>query len=151
MDFMTSVRTVFSKYADFKGRAQRSEFWWWVLAIWIISIALSMVDSALFGTVQTYDSGFSMSTNTPILSGLFSLAVLIPNLAVGARRLHDTDRSGWWLLIGLIPLIGFIVLIVFFASKGTPGDNRFGPDPLQTGAGGGMGGDDYAPSSIPRV
>ena len=62
----------------------------------------------------------------PVLSDIYSLAVLLPSLAVGVRRLHDTDRSGWWLLIGLVPLIGFIVLIVFFVQKGTEKENRFG-------------------------
>jgi len=149
MDFMTAIRTCFSKYVTFSGRAQRSEFWWFALFIWLVSIALSIVDSTLFGTVTTYDGGFEASTNTPILSGLFSLAVLLPNLAVAVRRLHDTDRSGWWLLIGLIPLIGFIVLIVFFASVGTKGQNRFGHDPL--GGGGADDDGDFAQSSIPRV
>lgn len=65
------------------------------------------------------------------MSAIWSLANLLPSLAVGVRRLHDTDRSGWWLLIGLIPLIGFIVLIVFFATKGTTGPNQFGEDPIR--------------------
>ncbi|HHB81462.1 MAG TPA: DUF805 domain-containing protein, partial [Aliiroseovarius sp.] len=82
--------------------------------------------------------------------GLFMLATFLPNISVMVRRLHDTDRSGWWYWIVLVPLIGFILLIVWFASKGTTGDNRFGPDPLG-GQGGFGGGDDYRRSDIPSV
>lgn len=153
MDFMTAVKTCFGKYATFAGRAQRSEFWWFVLFVWVTSIVLTIVDSTMFGTVVRTPGGFSASTNTPYLSGLFSLAILLPNLAVSVRRLHDTDRSGWWLLIGLIPLVGFIVLLVFFTSKGTEGDNRFGPDPLggRSYEEGFEDGQRYAKSDIPSV
>lgn len=152
MGFATAVRTCLSKYADFSGRAQRSEFWYFVLFNIVVSWALIMLDSTLFGTVETYQGGFSAYTDTPLFSGLFSLAMLLPNLAVAVRRLHDTDRSGWWYLIGLVPLLGFILLIVWFASRGTPGPNRFGPDPLAGGTGfAGGGEDDMSESSIPRV
>ena len=112
MDFMTSVKTCFRKYADFSGRARRSELWWFALFCFAISVVLGLLDGG---------SG--------LLSGLWSLAILLPSLAVGARRLHDTDRSGWWLLIAFIPLIGFLVLLYFYVSQGTTGPNRFGPDP----------------------
>lgn len=112
-----AVRTCLEKYVTFSGRAARAELWWWALAVFLASLAVNLVDFVLFG-----------SGNQP-LSSLFSLAVLLPNLAVGARRLHDIDRSGWWLLIGLIPVIGVIVLIVFFVQDGTVGPNRHGPDP----------------------
>lgn len=71
---------------------------------------------------------------TGILGGIYSLAILIPSIAVGIRRLHDTDRSGWWILIGLIPLIGAIVLIVFYVQEGTPGTNEYGPNPTEVSA-----------------
>jgi uncharacterized membrane protein YhaH (DUF805 family) len=117
MNFQQSVSSVFRNYANFNGRAARSEYWWFVLFSIIISAILSVIDG----------SG--------MLSGIWSLVVLLPTLAVGARRLHDIDRSGWWLLIGLIPLIGFIVLIWFFVTKGNEGANRFGNDPIgATGA-----------------
>lgn len=105
MTFGQSISTCFKKYADFNGRASRSEFWWWVLFVFLGSAATGYVSQ--------------------IVSGLFSLAVLLPYLAVGARRLHDTDRSGWLQLIGLIPLIGWIVLLVFFIQEPKE-PNRFG-------------------------
>ena len=109
-----AVRTVLSKYADFSGRARRSEYWYWTLATFIADIVLSIVDVAL---------------GTSLLVLLFGLAVLLPGLAVGVRRLHDTGRSGWWLLIALIPLVGVILLTVWFCTDSTPGDNAYGPSP----------------------
>ena len=118
MDFQTAVRTVLSKYVDFKGRAPRSEYWWWVLAVIVVNIILNIIDNIIFGP-----------TMQPI-SALFSLAILLPSIAVGIRRLHDLDRTGWWLLVSFIPIIGALILIYFFVQKGTDGENRFGPDPL---------------------
>ena len=106
MTFPESIKAGFTKYAEFNGRASRSEFWWWVLFVFLVNIATSMVST--------------------VLSGLFALAVLLPNLAIGARRLHDTDRSGWLQLIGLIPLIGWIVLIYWCVQEAKE-PNRFGP------------------------
>jgi len=105
MTFGQSIKTCFSKYADFNGRASRSEYWWWVLFVFLVSGATGIVSESL--------------------SGIFTLAILLPYLAVGARRLHDTDRSGWLLLLNLIPLIGWIILIVFFIQEGKE-PNRFG-------------------------
>ncbi|MBV7407620.1 DUF805 domain-containing protein [Maritimibacter sp. DP1N21-5] len=153
MNMMEAVRAVFSKYAVFKGRSRRAELWWFVLFCFIVNIVLGVVDSVLFGTttetgsLATGDYNFSSSTDTPILSMIFGLATLIPSIAVGVRRLHDINKSGWWILIGLIPLIGIIILIVWYAKAGDKGGNRFGPDPID-GAGGGGG---YAPSSVPPV
>jgi uncharacterized membrane protein YhaH (DUF805 family) len=126
MDFMTSVRTVLGKYVTFSGRAQRSEYWWYALFTFVTSIVLSILDGILFGVTA---AGQSIG----ILSGLFSLAVLLPSIAVGVRRLHDLDKSGWWLLLALIPILGFLVLLYFFIQRGTEGPNRFGPDPLAGG------------------
>ena len=133
MTFIEAIQTCLTKYVTFSGRASRSEFWWFVLFSFAASIALSIIDVAILG-------GYS------ILSTIFSLAILLPSISVAVRRLHDTDRVGWWYWIVLIPLIGIIVLIVFFAQKGTDGDNRFGADPL-----GGGGNDGFAPSSVPPV
>lgn len=109
------------KYADFTGRAPRAEYWWFVLLYVVGYFVASILDSILSLGSMFYAYG-------PITL-LFLLAILVPSLAVGARRLHDTDRSGWWLLIGLIPLIGAIVLLVFFVSEGTQGSNQYGENP----------------------
>jgi uncharacterized membrane protein YhaH (DUF805 family) len=111
------------KYAVFSGRARRTEFWYFVLFNIIVTIVLSLIDT-LLGT-------FNILRGVGLLSGIYGLAVLIPTLAVTVRRLHDIDRTGWWILIGLIPLIGTIVLLVFYLTPGTPGSNRYGPDPKQ--------------------
>jgi uncharacterized membrane protein YhaH (DUF805 family) len=113
--------TALKKYADFSGRAQRAEFWFFVLFFLIIFIVLTIVD----GMIGTMNSAMGMG----ILSLIFYLAMFVPSLSVTARRLHDTDRSGWWILISLVPLVGSIVLLVFMILDGTPGDNRFGPNP----------------------
>lgn len=156
MSFGDAIKTCFSKYVTFSGRAARSEFWWWMLFVWLVQIGLSIVDSILFGTVTTGEGSVSASTDTPILSTIFSLAVLLPTISVIVRRLHDTDRTGWWYWLALVPLVGIIILIVWWATKGTDGPNRFGPDPLNPGAGGGGGGYGYGgegltASSIPSV
>ncbi len=149
MSFSEAISTCFSKYASFSGRAPRSEYWWWILFTWIVGIVLGWV---------------------PFVGLIFQLAVLLPTLAVTARRLHDTNRSGWWQLLplgamavmgavvaamapsdpgagmsstmgvsmaigGVIVLATIILLIVWLASKGTAGDNRFGPDPLALATG----------------
>lgn len=128
------------RYAQFSGRACRKEYWHFVLFLIICLIVLSVIETMLgLGTTERWaesvEPGFGYSAgashNGGPLMGLFALATLIPSLAVGVRRLHDTDRSGWWLLIGLIPLVGAIVLLVFYVEKGTVGPNRFGEDPLQ--------------------
>ena len=109
-------------YVGFSGRSRRSEYWYFTLFYLVIAIVLSVLDGIVFG-------GSVDGKGTPVLSGLFMLAMLLPSIAVGMRRLHDTDRSGWWLLIGMIPILGAIVLIVFFVQDSKPGDNRFGPNP----------------------
>ncbi|MFT4038553.1 MAG: DUF805 domain-containing protein [Thermomicrobiales bacterium] len=156
MGFTDAVRSGFNNYANFNGRALRSEYWWWAVFGWIAGVIARALDSALhlnFATDATTGQG------SGVLSLIVSLALLIPGLAVAVRRLHDTDRSGWWLLLGiipflawivliigalvasstnsdniggwlalgLVPLICWIVLLVWFASKGTPGPNRYGP------------------------
>jgi uncharacterized membrane protein YhaH (DUF805 family) len=111
------------KYAVFSGRSRRMEYWYFVLFNIIVGVVLALIDM-LIGT-------FSAVSNIGLLSGIYSLAVLIPTLAVMVRRLHDIDRTGWWILINLIPLIGAIVLLVFALTPGTPGSNSYGPDPKQ--------------------
>ena len=108
------------KYAVFSGRSRRKEYWYFVLFNLIVSLVLSAID-ALLGTFS--------SANVGLLSGIYGLAVLIPSIAVSVRRLHDIDRTGWWVLISLVPVIGTIVLLVFAVLDGTPDENRFGPNP----------------------
>ncbi len=112
---------VLRKYADFTGRARRKEYWMYTLFTIFVVIGLSIVDEV---------AGLNKATDglSP-LSTLYSLAVLIPGLAVIVRRLHDIGKSGWWLLIMLIPLIGSLVLLVFMVREGDRGANKYGPDP----------------------
>lgn len=109
------------QYATFTGRARRREFWFFQLFVLLIVMVLSLLDRML--------GLFDDETSLGPLSGLFSLAMLLPSLAVSVRRLHDTDRSGWWALLYFVPLLGFLVLLVFFVLDGTRGANRFGEDP----------------------
>jgi uncharacterized membrane protein YhaH (DUF805 family) len=101
-------------YVGFEGRARRKEYWNFALFNFLISLALAVVDAML---------------ETGVLTGLYGLAVLLPGLAVSVRRLHDTNRSGWWLLIGLIPVVGAIALLVFALLDSDPGPNRYGSSP----------------------
>jgi uncharacterized membrane protein YhaH (DUF805 family) len=123
MTFTSAVRSVLTQYVGFQGRARRAEYWWFALFSVLVGIATTILDLALGTDFE----------NSALSGGFFNLianlALLLPSLAVAVRRLHDTDRTGWWLLIGLIPLLGAIVLLVFFVQDGTPGQNRFGPSP----------------------
>jgi uncharacterized membrane protein YhaH (DUF805 family) len=134
MNMQAAVSSVFHNYATFSGRARRAEYWWFILFAFIVSVILSILDATLFGysfTSTTGDGSAGFEYASPgILGSIWSLATFIPGLAVAVRRLHDTGRSGWWLLLFLIPLIGFIVLVVWFASRGNTGTNAFGPDPV---------------------
>lgn len=112
---------VLKKYAVFSGRARRKEYWFFFLFTILASLILAIVDN-LIGT-------FDQRQGIGLLGGIYSLAVLIPSLAVTVRRLHDTDRSGWWILIAFLPLIGAIVLLVFMVLDSNEHENRFGPNP----------------------
>jgi len=114
---------VLKNYATFSGRARRKEYWMFFLISALISIVLTLLD-ILLGT-------YSVEYEAGLFSGLYSLLILIPSIAVVVRRLHDTDRSGWWILISLIPLIGVIVLFVFMCLDSQPGTNRFGVNPKE--------------------
>ena len=124
MDAMTAVRTCLSKYVDFSGRARRSEYWYFVLFNLVVNIVTTILDNVL---------GTDFEGSGGILSTVASLALFLPGLAVGIRRLHDTSRSGWWILIGLIPIVGWIILIVFYVQDSHP-DNKYGPSPKALGA-----------------
>lgn len=126
--FGVAVRRFFAKYATFSGRASRSEFWWWYLLAGVISIVLNILSSALGGSSMSASGGMHYSAGAIvvlIITGLWSLATLVPTLAVSWRRLHDTNRSGGWYFIGLIPLVGTILLIVWLASAPKPEGSRF--------------------------
>ncbi|MDR0518263.1 MAG: DUF805 domain-containing protein [Fibromonadaceae bacterium] len=112
---------VLKKWKDFSGRASRREFWVFTLLNAIICFTIGMILTALDGIFYTYAG--------TIISVLFSLVVMVLGLAVTVRRLHDTDRSSWWILILFVPLIGYVAWLASAVSKGTEGDNRYGPDP----------------------
>ena len=117
MTFGEAVRSGFDHYVKFDGRASRPAFWWWFLFGILVGIGATIID-AIIGSFG-------------VVSGLAGLALLLPNLSVAIRRLHDTDHTGWWVLIGLIPIIGFIVLLIFYLRQSDPGENRYGPPPAE--------------------
>lgn len=114
MHLERAVSSVVSQYAVFTGRARPSEYWFWVLAGILVCLAAGTIDAA---------------SGVPIIGYAVSLAGLVPTLAVGARRLHDIGRSGWWQLIVLVPVAGVIILMVWFVTDGEAHDNRYGPNP----------------------
>jgi uncharacterized membrane protein YhaH (DUF805 family) len=125
------------RYAQFSGRAQRKEYWMFALFVVLGSLVLSGLDTVLglgghassytVNMPGNYAAGSNLSGG--ILTDIFSLAIIIPSIAVAVRRLHDVDKSGWWLLIELIPIVGWIIVLVWACTEGTRGPNRFGPDP----------------------
>lgn len=128
MGFGDAIRSGFRNYVKYSRRAARSEYWFWFLFAFLVAIAASLIDTFLIGSGQG-----------PVYT-ITGLALFLPGLAVGIRRLHDRDRRGWWMFIVLIPIVGIIILIVWLVSVGTAGPNRFGPDRLagpEPGSGGG--------------
>ena len=123
MNFQQAIVSDFKRYADFKGRSARSEYWWWILltsGIGFVFVLLEVIvggpTSPLYGAVEG-------------LSYLVNLGLFLPSLAVTVRRLHDTNRSGWWYLL-VFTIVGIIPLIIWFATRGTIGENQYGPDSL---------------------
>lgn len=116
---------VLHQYANFSGRARRKEYWYFYFINFLISFGIGIV-SGLAGFMKP-GSGLALASSALII--IYSMAILIPSLAVGVRRLHDTNRSGWWLLIGFVPLIGAIILIIFFVEDSQPGANQYGKNP----------------------
>jgi uncharacterized membrane protein YhaH (DUF805 family) len=115
VSFVEAIKLGFANYVKFGGRSSRSEFWFWTLFGFVASIVASIFDAVI---------------GLGLFGLLVGLALIIPGLSISFRRLHDTDRTAWWLLLGFIPLVGAIVLIVWFCTRGTSGPNRYGEDPL---------------------
>ena len=111
------------KYATFRGRSRRKEYWYFTLFNMIVMLLLMAIDGMM--------GSFSSKAGIGFLSTIYSLAVIIPGIAVSIRRLHDTSRSGWWLLISFVPIVGGIVLLVFVVQDSKPGENEFGPNPKE--------------------
>ncbi len=119
MDFAQAILSVLTKYATFSGRAIRSEYWYFVLFSVLLNIGANIIDTTILGAGMGQFGLFS---------SFLSIALFIPNIAVTIRRLHDLDKSGWWVFLMLIPMIGFIVLLIWLTMKGTNGPNNFGSD-----------------------
>jgi uncharacterized membrane protein YhaH (DUF805 family) len=120
----TAVKTVLSKYATFSGRAARPEFWWFTLAVVILSVVLSIIEGGVLAPMLGFEA-FAEEAGEP-LRWVASLILFLPSLAVAVRRLHDIDRSGWWYLIILVPIIGPLILLYWYIQPGTDGSNQFG-------------------------
>lgn len=125
MSFIEAVKSVFSKYAVFQGRARTSEFWWFFLFNFLVKMVIPIIGTMVLGE--------NPALCLLILYGLilYGLAAFLPSLAVGVRRLHDTGKSGWFILIGLIPVVGTIMLIIFYCQDSEPGENKYGPNPKE--------------------
>lgn len=115
------LKVVRDNYANFNGRARRQEYWMFAFINLIVIVSLIIIDIILF------DSGMW------IISSLYFLAIIIPGIAVAVRRLHDTSRSGWWVLLALIPIVGTLILLVFMCIDSTSGQNQYGPNPKHVG------------------
>lgn len=127
IDFGEAIKTCFHKYADFSGRATRAEFWWFQLFIFLVAIAISVVDCGLLRECDEWGSGWDDLWGLA-LDDLWIIAMFLPSLAVGARRLHDIGNSGWWQLL-TITFIGFIPLIIMWCLRSSPKPNQYGDPP----------------------
>lgn len=121
MDFIAASKEGFIRYFDFRTRSSRSEYWWFTLFVILVSIVAAIIDMTLFSVDADGDGPAGI---------IWSLATIIPGIALAVRRLHDINRSGWWYLLIFAIIIGWIVLLIWFCTEGTDGSNRFGEDPL---------------------
>jgi uncharacterized membrane protein YhaH (DUF805 family) len=130
MTLLESLRScLLDNFATGRGRASRSEYWWFQLCVLVVMGFWPMpFDAGIMGEVPVLPSLTSL-----LVPLLVALALLIPSSSVTIRRLHDIDKSGLWLLLGLVPLVGMILILVYTCRRGTPGQNRFGPDPRKGG------------------
>lgn len=122
---MTAANTVFSKYATFFGRATRSEFWWWALCVVTILLIARAIDAAILEPMLGLDA--SPQNPSRPLTSLLAFALLLPNIALAARRLHDIGKSAWWLLVGFVPIVGAFILVYFYIQPSAPKANQYGP------------------------
>jgi uncharacterized membrane protein YhaH (DUF805 family) len=118
MNFFEAIGSGFRNYVNFSGRAPRSEYWYWTLFAILLVLAAFLID-------------VSIGREQGILTVIAELIIALPGLAVSVRRLHDLDKSGWFVLLAFVPLVGSIILLIWFCMRGTAGSNRFGPDPLK--------------------
>ena len=118
--FSSAAMLGFTRYFDFRGRSSRAEYWWFVLFLVLVDLALSLFDSVSF-----LAGGFTGG----LFGTLWSIAVIVPQISIGARRLHDINRSGWWLLLLVIPILGWGILLIWAVKQGDQGNNSHGPEP----------------------
>jgi len=129
MDFQTALRSFWKRYRDFRGRSRRSEYWFIQLFLVVTNFSVAIIDLALMG----WDvDRFIANGGGGIVGLVWILVTIVPALAVLVRRLHDTGKSGWWGLVGLLPLVGAIVLLVFTVTDSSPGENKFGLSPKES-------------------
>lgn len=124
MGFAEAIKSGFSNYLNFSDRSQRSAFWYWQLFYLIVYSAVLALDFSVLRSFSSSNAGFGP------LTGIFYIATLLPSIAVMFRRLHDTGRSAWWELLWFVPVIGWIILIVWHCQRGEAGPNKYGPNPL---------------------
>ena len=129
MGFVGAMRSVLRQYASPSGRACRSEYWYWTLAVTIVALIVGVLEETGLAPGFSSDGPYVSHRNGP-LTIVFYLVTFLPSLTVSIRRLHDIDKSGWWLLINLVPLFGYMSLLYLAAKRGMDGPNQFGPDPL---------------------
>ena len=128
MRFGEAIHSCFSKFATFQGRAPRSEFWWFMLILWLLTFVIAFVVSFFVSdSLENLSAGSALLLGPLFAGGLF---LWLASLSVTIRRLHDSDKSGWWYWISLVPYAGVLVLLIFMLLPGTNGDNRFGPKPV---------------------
>ena len=122
MGFGQAISYNFSNLTNFEGRAPRSQFWWWMLFLWLISLVVNIFTGGLGSLMGRNEFSF-----LSLVGWIIGIVVVLATVAVGARRLHDTGKSGWLQLLWILPCIGPIILIIFWAQAGNPGDNQYGP------------------------
>ena len=128
---MKDFLKAYTRYAEFEGRSDRKEFWYYVLFYVLVSAILQVIDATIFGGQHTFASGggWNGAYEFQPLTSIFGLASLIPSISVSVRRLHDTGRSGWWVLLWLLPIVGWIILLIWYCQRGKPESNAYGEPP----------------------